>query len=123
MTSSFTLALAQINPVVGDMSGNVRLMIDAAKEAAGQGADLVLYPEMAVTGYPPEDLVLIPAFRERAMAEAFSKLILWMEADYGWSRWDAYDLLTHVAQISIGYYGSGTVGVKIARHYAERSRT
>ena len=36
---------------------------------------------------------------ERASAEAFARLILWMEADYGWDRWRAYDLLTHVARI------------------------
>ncbi len=51
---------------------------------------------------------------ERAIAEAYARLILWIEADYGWSRWDAYDLLTHVGQISVGYYGSGTVGAKVA---------
>lgn len=58
---------------------------------------------------------------ERAIAEAYSRLILWMEADYGWNRWNAYDLLTHVGQLSIGYYGSGTVGAKIDRRYAERN--
>lgn len=50
---------------------------------------------------------------ERAIAEAYARLILWLEADYGWNRWDAYDLLTHVGQISIGYYGSGTVGARV----------
>ncbi|HTM55278.1 MAG TPA: acetamidase/formamidase family protein [Pirellulales bacterium] len=54
---------------------------------------------------------------ERSMARAFAELILWMEADFGWSRWRAYDLLTHVAGTSIGYYGIGTVGVKIAKRY------
>jgi amidase len=54
---------------------------------------------------------------ERASAEAFARLILWMEADYGWDRWRAYDLLTHVAQISIGYYAIGTVGAKIEKRY------
>jgi amidase len=52
---------------------------------------------------------------ERAIAEAYARLILWLEADFGWNRWDAYDLLTHVGQISVGYYGSGTVGAKVAR--------
>ena len=59
---------------------------------------------------------------ERAIAEAYSRLILWMEADYAWNRWEAYDLLTHVGRLSIGYYGSGTVGAKIERRYVERSR-
>lgn len=52
---------------------------------------------------------------ERAIAEAYARLILWLEAEHGWNRWDAYDLLTHVGQISVGYYGSGTVGAKVAR--------
>jgi amidase len=54
---------------------------------------------------------------ERACAEGFARLILWMEADYGWDRWRAYDLLTHVARISVGYYGLGTVAVKVAKEY------
>ena len=54
---------------------------------------------------------------ERASAEAFAKLILWLEADYGWDRWRAYDLLTHVARISVGYYAFGTVAVKIEKRY------
>lgn len=54
---------------------------------------------------------------ERASAEAFARLILWMEADYGWNRWRAYDLLTHVARISVGYYGIGTVAAKIEKRY------
>ncbi len=54
---------------------------------------------------------------ERSAAQAFAQLILWMEADYGWNRWQAFDLLTHVAQMSVGYYGIGTVGVKVARQY------
>lgn len=62
----FTLALAQINPTVGDLAGNALLIVRAAQQAAAQGADLVLYPEMALTGYPPEDLVLVAAFRQAA---------------------------------------------------------
>ena len=54
---------------------------------------------------------------ERAIAEAYARLILWMEFEYGWNRWDAYDLLTHVGEISVGYYGSGTVGAKVAKRY------
>jgi amidase len=54
---------------------------------------------------------------ERASAEAFAKLILWLEADYGWDRWKSYDLLTHVARISVGYYAFGTVAVKIEKRY------
>lgn len=54
---------------------------------------------------------------ERAIAEAYARLILWMEADYGWNRWRAYDLLTHVGRISVGYYAHGTVGARIERRY------
>jgi acetamidase/formamidase len=54
---------------------------------------------------------------ERSIAQAFAQLILWMEADYGWDRWRAYDILTHVARISVGYYGIGTVAVKIEKRY------
>jgi NAD+ synthase (glutamine-hydrolysing) len=51
------IALAQVNPVVGDVAGNTRLVIDAVARAATQGADLVLLPELVITGYPPEDLL------------------------------------------------------------------
>ena len=56
------IALAQINPVVGDLWGNSRLIVDWIGRARDQGADVVLFPELAITGYPPEDLVLKPAF-------------------------------------------------------------
>ena len=55
---------------------------------------------------------------ERSIAQAMAWLILWLEEEYGWNRWRAYDILTHVAAISVGYYGIGTVGVKIAKQYA-----
>jgi acetamidase/formamidase len=54
---------------------------------------------------------------EHAVAEAYARLIQWMEADYGWDRWKAYDLLTHVGRISVGYYGLGTVAAKIESRY------
>ena len=56
---------------------------------------------------------------ERAIAEAYARLILWMEEDFGWNRWKAYDILTHVGRISVGYYGCGTVGTKIEKRYVE----
>ena len=54
---------------------------------------------------------------ERSVAAAYAQLILWMEEDYSWDRWHAYDLLTHVGRVSIGYYGIGTVAAKIQKHY------
>src|SRR5437899_2916915 len=56
------IALAQINPVVGDLAGNRALILDRLEEAKGRATDLVLFPELAVTGYPPEDLLLRPGF-------------------------------------------------------------
>jgi NAD+ synthase (glutamine-hydrolysing) len=56
------LALAQINPVVGDLDGNRALILERLAEAKANAADLVVFPELAVTGYPPEDLLLRPGF-------------------------------------------------------------
>jgi len=56
-----TVALAQLNPVVGDVQGNLALVRDARDRAAKQGADLVVFSELLLVGYPPEDLVLRPA--------------------------------------------------------------
>jgi NAD+ synthase (glutamine-hydrolysing) len=65
------IALAQINTTVGDLEGNARKIIDAARQAHSQGAALVVAPELALTGYPPEDLLLRPAFM-RACADALA---------------------------------------------------
>jgi NAD+ synthase (glutamine-hydrolysing) len=56
------IALAQINTVVGDLDGNRGLILERLEESKAAGADLVLFPELAVTGYPPEDLLLRPGF-------------------------------------------------------------
>jgi NAD+ synthase (glutamine-hydrolysing) len=56
------LALAQINAVVGDLEGNRERILTALADARGENADIVVFPELAVTGYPPEDLLLRPAF-------------------------------------------------------------
>ena len=62
------LALAQINTVVGELEGNRRRILAALDEARSHRAELVLFPELAVTGYPPEDLLLRPAFVRAAEA-------------------------------------------------------
>jgi len=56
---------------------------------------------------------------ERAIARAYAELILWMETDWGWDRWRAYDVLTHVGEISVGYYDGGSVAAKISRTFLE----
>jgi NAD+ synthase (glutamine-hydrolysing) len=60
------IALAQINPTVGDFAGNARLILEFTARAAGLGADLVVFPELAVCGYPPADLLEKKAFLDRA---------------------------------------------------------
>jgi NAD+ synthase (glutamine-hydrolysing) len=60
------LALAQLNTVVGDLDGNRERILSWIERAHGEGADLVLFPELAVTGYPPEDLLLRPSFLRAA---------------------------------------------------------
>jgi NAD+ synthetase len=56
------VALAQINPTVGDIAGNCRKIVEFANRAKAQGAQLVVFPELAVVGYPPKDLLLKPQF-------------------------------------------------------------
>ena len=62
------LALVQMNTTVGDLEGNRRKILERLGEAQARGADLVLFPELAVTGYPPEDLLLRPGFIRAAEA-------------------------------------------------------
>jgi NAD+ synthase (glutamine-hydrolysing) len=56
------IALAQLNPTVGDLDGNVAKILAAYDDAEAQGCDIVAFPELAITGYPPEDLVMKPGF-------------------------------------------------------------
>lgn len=63
--SAVRVGIAQLNPLVGDLTGNARLMLEAAQEAYRQGARVLLTPELMLTGYPPEDLLLRPDFVER----------------------------------------------------------
>src|SRR5437870_13816093 len=60
----YRVALAQINPVVGDLEGNVRKIVEGMAHARALGCRLVAFPELAVPGYPPEDLLFKPAFIE-----------------------------------------------------------
>jgi NAD+ synthase len=72
MTDRLVIALAQMNQRVGDLESNAAAMLEIRRKAAG--ADIVLYPELQLTGYPPEDLVLKPEFVRRA-AEATERLV------------------------------------------------
>ncbi|MBS0475374.1 MAG: NAD+ synthase [Proteobacteria bacterium] len=69
MTDRLVITLAQLNQTVGDIAGNAAAMLAARDRARGHGADLIVFPEMQLIGYPPEDLVLKPALIERAAAE------------------------------------------------------
>jgi NAD+ synthase (glutamine-hydrolysing) len=64
MLGQLRLVLAQINPTVGDIAGNCLLIEKVVAQAAGEGAHLVVFPEMVITGYPVEDLALRPSFRQ-----------------------------------------------------------
>jgi NAD+ synthase (glutamine-hydrolysing) len=74
------IAMAQINPVLGDLEGNSQLILGAVKESLVSGADVVLFSEMVLTGYPVEDLALRPAFqsasrrRVNELAEQIEKI-------------------------------------------------
>ena len=61
-----SIAVAQLNSTVGDIAGNVGKVRAARAAAAAQGADIVVFPELFIAGYPPEDLVLKPAFSRAA---------------------------------------------------------
>ena len=69
------IALAQFNATVGDLAGNSRRIVDCAQQAHADGACLLVTPELALTGYPPEDLLLRPAFMQ-ACATALADLAL-----------------------------------------------
>ena len=68
MSKPLRLALAQVNATVGDIAGNVRKVLSACGRAREAGADLVVFPEMVLPGYPPEDLLLRASFVEENLA-------------------------------------------------------
>ncbi|MEM9218376.1 MAG: NAD+ synthase [Cyanobacteria bacterium P01_F01_bin.150] len=67
------IAIAQLNPTIGDLNGNSAQILEAATQAATQGARLMLTPELSISGYPPKDLLMRPRF-VRAMQEAIADL-------------------------------------------------
>src|SRR5271154_6256389 len=68
MTDNFAITLAQLNPTVGDVTGNAAKVRAARARAHADGADLVVMSELFIAGYPPEDLVLKPAFQAACRA-------------------------------------------------------
>src|SRR6202011_2866140 len=66
--AQFAITLAQLNPTVGDVAGNAAKARGARAREQADGADLVVLPELFITGYPPEDLVLKPAFQSACRA-------------------------------------------------------
>ncbi len=74
------IALGQINPTVGDFAGNTRKILEGAERAAELGASLVVFPELAVCGYPPADLLEKADFLERA-EKAVSEIAAWTAGD------------------------------------------
>jgi NAD+ synthase (glutamine-hydrolysing) len=84
------IALAQINPTVGDLSGNAKKICSYIKKAKMLKADIVVFPELAITGYPPEDLLLKPQFikenidalhKIRAAAKGLSTIVGFVDRD------------------------------------------
>ncbi len=95
-----------------EMPSTATLTVDLIRQTSREGIRIESTTEiMTVASTCP---------MERAIAQAYAQLILWLEADYGWDRWQAYDLLTHVGRISVGYYAIGTVATKIAKRYLTR---
>ena len=76
------LALAQINPLIGDLQGNAALLLEASRQAAAAGADLVVSPELSLWGYPPRDLLLRPALL-RQQAEVLRAIASELPRDLG----------------------------------------
>ncbi len=83
MADRLCIALAQINPTLGDIAGNLALLRRVRAEAAEQRADLVITPELSITAYPPEDLVLKPAFLDAARPPHRWIRVAWVAVVYG----------------------------------------
>jgi len=99
------IALAQLNTVVGDIAGNTRMVRDALTRAEDEGAALLLVPELAVCGYPPEDLLLRPGFaaRTREAVDEIAAASSGTVAVVGFVDWD------HDAYNAVAVVGGGEV--------------
>jgi segregation and condensation protein B len=83
MSEQFLITLAQLNPTVGDVAGNAAKARRARAQARVDGADLILFPELFIAGYPPEDLVLKPAFQSACRAAIEELTVDYSSDDHG----------------------------------------
>ena len=105
------LALAQINPVVGDIAGNVKAVKKQLVAAREGGAQLVLFPELCVTGYPPEDLLLKEHFLRDARA-ALNEIAAQAHGIVAVGR--------HAPPLSIAFF-TPSVSARVAAEHAARA--
>jgi len=100
----FRLALAQVNPTVGDLDGNAQQACAAIERARAAGADLVALPELALTGYPPEDLLLMPSFLQanRSTVERVAAQSVGITALVGFVDCDGSDIYNAAAVLHEG---------------------
>ena len=116
MSNPIRVALAQINPLLGDCIGNAEQIYQAAEAAHAQGASLVLTPELVLTGYPPEDLLLRPAFiadTQRVLDHLCQRLAVFKGLAV---------VVGHPSQDPVGLHNTASVlqdGKVIARYYKQ----
>ncbi len=112
------IALAQLNPTVGDIDGNVAKLIDAYDRADAAGCDIIAFPELSTTGYPPEDLVLKPGFvaDNRRGLDMFASVTRNCAAVVGYV--DADRDLYNAAAVCIGGRIVGTYRKRLLPNYA-----
>jgi NAD+ synthase (glutamine-hydrolysing) len=112
------IALAQLNPTVGDLEGNLAKLIEAYDRAEAAGCDIVAFPELSTTGYPPEDLVMKPGFvaDNRAMLETFAEHTGECAAVVGFV--DADRDLYNAAAVCVGGQIVGTYRKRVLPNYA-----
>src|SRR5918999_933562 len=84
MADDLSIALAQMNAVVGDIDGNAARVEQLAAEARDEGAQLVVFPELTLTGYPPEDLLLKRGFLRSAQSALEGLALPGITAVVGW---------------------------------------
>ncbi|HQQ63899.1 MAG TPA: NAD+ synthase [Pseudomonadales bacterium] len=113
MSTQLKIALAQINPLVGDIPGNARQVLDYIEKARAQGARVVLFPELVLTGYPPEDLLLRPSLQQRVQ-HALSDIIC--------AATDIYVVLGYPSRVDNKLFNAAGVfsgGRKIAEYHKQ----